>query len=587
VRSALTNQSSDSPDRVRFDLSVPPVTGGLREALHVKLSKRSGALIAAGLAGAMVLSACGGSDDNKGANASTAPTGGTFSLFIGDPRNPLIPGNTTESEGAQLVDALWTGLVTYTEDGATEYKGVADSIESDDSTNWTVKLKDGWTFHDGTPVTAKSFVDAWNYTAYSPNAQGASSFFNLVGVKGFSDLQAPTGADGKPTGDPAAKEMSGLKVVDDKTFTVTLTKPFTQFPTALGYSAFYPMPESFFKDPVAAGKKPIGNGPFKADEEFVPGQGITLNRYEDYAGEDKAKADSVKFQVYTDVNTAYTDVQGGNLDVLNNIPPDAIGSAKDEFGDRYSETPSSTFQYIGFPLYDPRFADKRVRQAFSMAIDRQAIIDAIFQGSRKPAYSVIPPTMDGYREKACKYCEPDPKRANQLLDEAGFDRSKPVDLWFNAGQGHDVWMEAVGNQLRKNLGVEYTLQGNLEFAEYLPLQDKKGMTGPFRLAWGMDYPSPQDYLEPLFGTAALPPGGSNSTFYSNPKFDELVAQGNGASSNNEAVSLYQEAEDVLLEDMPIAPMWFGLEQTVWSDKVSNVKVDIFANVVVADVTVNG
>src|SRR3954464_1690203 len=209
-----------------------PRRRGMREALHVKLRKRSGALVAAGIAAAMMLSACGGSD-NGGGGSSAQATGGTFSIYIGEPENPLVPGNTTEDQGNQVVSSLWTGLVQYDKKGGVTYTGVADSIKSDDSTTWTIKLKDGWKFHDGTPVTAKSFVDAWNYTAYSPNAQGASSFFNLVGVKGFSDLQAPTGADGKPTGDPAAKEMSGLKVVDDKTFTVTLTKPFTQFPTAL------------------------------------------------------------------------------------------------------------------------------------------------------------------------------------------------------------------------------------------------------------------------------------------------------------------------------------------------------------------
>jgi ABC-type transport system substrate-binding protein len=585
VRSALTNQSSDSPDRVRLDLSVPPVTGGLREALHVKLSKRSGALIAAGVAGAMLLSACGGSDNTKKGDTAASASGGTYSIYIGDPRNPLVPGNTTESEGAQVVEALWTGLVEYGDDGSVKYTGVADSIKSDDNTTWTIKLKDGWKFHDGTPVTSKSFVDAWNYTALSTNAQGASYFF--ANVEGYDKLQGETDAAGKVTKPPAAKEMSGLKVVDDKTFTVKLTGPFAQYPVTVGYNAFYPLPEAFFKDPTALGKKPIGNGPFAAKSEFVPGQGFTVTKFKDYAGENKAQADSVEFRVYTDVNTAYTDAQGGNLDVLNNIPPDAIGTAKDQFGDRYSETPSSTFTYVGFPLYDPRYADKRVRQAFSMAIDRKSITDAIFQGTRAPANSVIAPVVQGSRDDACKYCKLDVKKANQLLDEAGFDRSKPVDLWFNAGAGHDAWVEAVGNQLRKNLGVDYKLQGNLDFAEYLPKGDQKGFTGPFRLGWSMDYPSPQDYLEPLYGTAAQPPAGSNSTFYSNPKFDKLVQQGNEASSNAEAIDFYQQAEDVLLEDMPIMPMFFGLEQTVWSPNVDNVTVDIFGRVNVAKVTVNG
>ena len=547
----------------------------------MKLTKRKTALVATAIAGAMLMTACGGSDNGGG--GGSASDGGSYSIYIGEPENPLIPGNTTESEGNQVIYALWTGLVQYDDQGKVEYSGVADSIESDDATTWTVKLKDGWTFHDGTPVDAQSFVDAWNYTALSTNAQGASYFF--ANVEGYDQLQGETDDAGNVTTPPAASEMSGLKVVDDTTFTVTLTAPFAQFPVTVGYSAFYPMPKAFFDDPEAFGKKPIGNGPFKADSEFTPGQGFTVSRYDDYAGDNKAKADAVDFKVYSDVNTAYTDVQGGNLDVLNNIPPDAITTAPDEFGDRYSETPSSSFTYVGFPLYDPRYADKRVRQAFSMAIDRKAITDSIFNGTRTPAYSVIAPTVDGSRDDACKYCKVDVEKANQLLDEAGFDRSKPIDLWFNAGAGHDAWVEAVGNQLRKNLGIEYTLQGNLDFSEYLPLQDQKGMTGPFRLGWSMDYPSPQNYLEPLYSTAAQPPAGSNSTFYSNPEFDALVAKGNQAEDNDQAIKYYQQAEDVLLEDMPVMPMFFGLEQTVWSENVDNVKVDIFGRVQVADVTV--
>jgi len=537
---------------------------------------------------AVLLSACGGGgsdSDNGGGGSSDGAAGGSFSVYIGEPENPLVPGNTSETEGSQIVSSLWTGLVNYSEeDGSVQYTGVADSIESEDNTTWTVTLKDGWTFHDGTPVTASSFVDAWNYTAYSPNAQGGSYFF--ANVAGYEDLQAPTDEEGNPTGDPAATEMSGLSVVDDQTFTVTLTAPFAQYPVTVGYNAFYPLPESFFADPEAFGTMPIGNGPFMAEDEFVAGQGITLAKYDDYAGENAANADAVEYRIYADMNTAYTDVQGGSLDIVDTIPPDAIATAQDEFGDRYFETPSSSFTYMGFPTYDPRYADKRVRQAFSMAIDRQAISDAIFNGTREPATDAIAPVVDGYRADACDYCTLDVDRANQLLDEAGFDRTQPVDLWFNSGAGHDAWVQAVGNQLRENLGVEYTLQGNLDFSEYLPLGDEKGFTGPFRLGWSMDYPSPQNYLEPLYSTQAQPPAGSNSAFYSNPEFDALVAQGNQAGSNEEAIELYQQADDVLLEDMPIIPMFFGLQQSVHSENVSDVNVDIFGRVDAATVTVN-
>ena len=173
---------------------------------------------------------------------------------------------------------------------------------------------------------AASFVDAWNYTAYSPNAQGGSCY--LRRIAGYADLQGPVDATtGEPTGDPAAEEMSGLAVVDDLTFTVTLTAPFAQWPAVVGYNPFYPLPQAFFDDPEAFGAQPIGNGPFQAEEEFVPGQGITLTRYDDYAGENAAQADSVEYRVYADVDTAYTDVQDGNLDIVDVIPPDAIATA--------------------------------------------------------------------------------------------------------------------------------------------------------------------------------------------------------------------------------------------------------------------
>src|SRR5688572_5673469 len=252
----------------------------------------------------MMLSACGGSDEPSGESGTEASDGGEFSIYIGEPERPLVTGNTNESEGSQVVEALWTGLVEYGDDSSVQYTGVAESIESDDQTTWTVTLKDGWTFHDGTPVTSKSFVDAWNYTAYSPNAQGNSYFFATIA--GYDQLQAPESG-----GEPAAKEMSGLRVIDDLTFEVELASPYAQWPTVVGYTAFFPLPEAFYADPEGFGKQPIGNGPFKADEAFVDDQGITLTKYEDYSGDEPANADEVQYVVYAEQDTAYTDLQAG------------------------------------------------------------------------------------------------------------------------------------------------------------------------------------------------------------------------------------------------------------------------------------
>ena len=535
------------------------------------------------LALALGAAACGGGSSDTGTatpKTSEAKSGGTFSIPITDPERPLLPADTNESEGSQIVSGLFTGLVGYdAKTSAVTMNGVAESITSDDSTTWTIKLKP-WTFHDGTKVTSDSFIKAWNFASNSANAQGGSYFF--ANVEGYKDLQ------GKDTAAPAKTELSGLKKVSDTEFTVTLNAPFRQYPVTVGYNAFFPLPESFFANKAAQdafGKKPIGNGPFKADTEYVKGKGMTLSNFADFAGT-KAKADKVEVRTYTDNAVAYTDLQAGNLDIQDTVPPDAIATFKDEFGDRALERESSSFTYMGFPTYDARFKDKRVRQAFSMAVDRKAITDAIFNGTRAPAFSVVSPVVDGSRPDACKYCQYKPDEAKKLLAESGFDTKKPVDLWFNAGAGHDDWVQAVGNNLRDNLGIQYKLQGGLQFAEYLPKGDAKGFTGPFRLGWSMDYPSPQNYLEPLYSTAALPPNGSNASFYSNKAFDEKVAEGNAADSNEAAIKSYQAAEDLLLEDMPIMPMFFGKTQSAYSKKVDNVVVDAFGRIRLEDVTVN-
>lgn len=538
--------------------------------------KRAAVITTAVLTSASLLAACGG----DGGSASGGDGSGIYSIYIGDPENPLVPGNTTESEGSQVLKALFTPLVTFNDDdNSVEFDGVAESVESEDNVTWTVKLKDGWTFHDGTPVTAESYTKAWSYNALSTNAFGGSYFFD--NIEGYDDLQGVDGAE------PAATELTGLTAVDDTTFTVTLDGPFAIFPLTLGYQAFDPLPEAFYEDPDAFGARPIGNGPFKADEDFVPGRGFTVTKYEDYAGDNAAQSEGVEFRVYTEYSTGYNDVQAGGLDVMLQLPEDAWATARDTFGENYSERPRPDITSLGFPTYDPRFQDPNVRKAFSMAIDRQAIATAIFTDTRTPAGSFASPVVDGYREDACgANCELNPDEANQLLDEAGFDRSQPVDLWFNAGAGHDSWMTAVGNQIRENLGVDYALRGDLQFAQYLPLQDAQGMTGPFRAAWIMDYPSIYNFLAPLYSTAAIPPAGSNYVFFSDPAFDAALAEGNNAEGIDAATAEYQRAEDILIDQMPATPLFYGLNQAVWSDRVSDVKIDNTGNIVVEDVVVN-
>lgn len=560
-------------------------------------------LIGAAAALALFATACSGDGGDEGDNGDTGdtgteteadggdgteaqPTGGSFSTYVCEPAS-LIPQNSNETCGSAVVATLFGFLVEYNDETVEAEWGDeipnahAASIETEDNQTWTITLKDGWTFHNGDPVTAQSYVDAWNFGAYGPNAQNNNYFFDII--EGYEDLNPspPEGETEAP--EPETEELSGLEVVDETTFEVTLNSTYANFPSRLGYNPFAAIPEAAIEDPEAFNEEPVGNGQYQMDGAWEHDQGISVTRYEDFGGEQPGNADSIEFQIYADPGTAFTDLQADQLDVMDTLPTEQIGQAEEQFGDRYFERPSSSFTYIGFPLYDEQFADNpELRQAFSMAIDREGIIGAVFDGAFTPADAYVSPVVDGYREGACGgICEFDPDAAAELLEEAG-GWEGTLTLWYNSDGDHQQWMEAVAGQLRDNLGIEDIQFESLLFSEYLELNDNQEFTGPFRLGWIMDYPSAENYLAPLYGCN----GSSNGTGYCNEEFDELIEEGNSADSAEEAVEAYNAAEDIVIEDAPIIPMWFGLSMGVHSETVSNVEFDPYGFVKLADVEVN-
>jgi peptide/nickel transport system substrate-binding protein len=481
--------------------------------------------------------------------------GGELRVYISEPRH-IVSTQSGESEGSTVMRGLFAGLIDY---AGSDYKIVnviADSIKSTDNKAWTIKIKSGWTFHNGEPVNADAFIRAWNTGAYAPNAQVGSHFFERI--EGYADLQGDA---------PKAKEMSGLKKVDDTTFQVTLSKPFAGFPAIVGYPVFSPMAKACADDLKACDEAPIGNGPFKMDGKWEHKQQIKLVRNADFKGT-KPHLDKLTFKIYDKIDTAYNDLLAGNVDLMPRaLPPAKVPEARAKFGSRLLELPSDQFTYLGVPVYQDAYKNKKVSQALSMAIERQPIIDAVFQGRYTPAKSFSPPNFPGGRDNTCKYCQFNPDKAKQLLAEAGgWPAGKKLELWFNAGAGHEVWMQAVGDQLKKNLGIDYELKGQLQFAEYLQTADSKKMTGPFRSAWVPDYPLSENYLTPMYGTG----GSSNRSGYSNPEFDARIAQGDAAKSLDEASKIYGEAEAMLGEDLPGIPLWFGKTSVAFGETVAGV-----------------
>ncbi|WP_449063667.1 peptide ABC transporter substrate-binding protein [Planomonospora algeriensis] len=516
---------------------------------------------------ALGLAACGSGTSESG----VAGAGQPVRMKIGEPQKLFYPADTTEAEGAEVMGAIFAPLVKYDENKQV-IDFVADSISSTDNRVWTIKIEPGFTWHNGEKLVAQNYVDAWNYAANQENAQGGNYFF--ARVLGYADLNP---GEGKT---PATKQLKGLRVIDNETFRVTLSQPFSQFRTMLGYTVFYPLPKAAFgedgKITEAYAKQPIGQGYFKMDKPYNKGtdQTIELTRYE-YFPEVKPKFQKLQFRIYTSAETAWNDLQGGTLDILEQLPPSAISTAK-ELGDRYIDQADAGVGYVGFPIMaNKAYENPQIRRAISMAIDRKTITQTVFSGTRAPADDFINPLLDGYRPGACTACAYDPAQAKRLYDEAG--GPKQLELASNMDGGHKEWIEAVANNLRSNLGIEVTVRPFEKLQQILDELDTKKYGGMYRMGWSIDYPSAENYLTPMFSTGAIKTG-ANFAGYSNTEFDELVAKGDTAGSQAESLKYYQKADDLLLRDLPMIPIFFYRLNAAFSQHVRGVKINLINQV---------
>jgi len=521
--------------------------------------KRVTAWVATAVAVAMVTVACSSGGGGGGSAGSTsAPPGaqgGTYSFANGEPTS-LIPQNNYEAYGSQVFEAIFTRLMTYDFKTGAPVPAQAESVTpSSDGLTYTIKIKDGWTFHNGEPVTAQSYVDAWNFAAYGPNGYILNFFFDKV--VGYDALNPSKGK-------PSTKELSGLKVVDPTTFTVTLTAPFSQFPAQLGFDAFDPLPKAFFDNPDAFNEKPIGDGPYMMDGAWKHDETINLTRYPDYAGT-PGFADNIKLPMYTG-DSYWADFQAGNVDITT-VGSSNLAEARTNYADSLNEQPSSSFFFLGIPTYDPRFQNKELRQALSMAIDRQAIMTAILI-NEDPADDAISPVIQGYRAGACQYCTLDAAGAKQKLADAGGWTGTLTLNYIADDPVLEQAMEAVANQWKANLGIDVKLNP-IGANQYYGFSLGHKMTGPWWDGWVMDYPSIQDYLTPLYGKN----GGYNVSGYDNPAFDDLMTQGDAAATMDASIPTYQQGDDMILEDMPVIPWGFGGFNSVNQPTVTNVLKD--------------
>jgi oligopeptide transport system substrate-binding protein len=533
----------------------------------MRVSRRAGA-VAITAAIALIAAGCSSGDDNKGDDSSSGSADGSITIYGGQPENGLVPANTTETNGGMVIDYLWTGLVRYPNDGGAPVNALAESITTTDSKVYTIKIKPNTKFHDGTVVKAENFVKAWNFDALATNNQANSSFFS--DIAGFSEVNPapPAGSEKAPA--PTAKELSGLKVIDDTTFEVTLSAPFSIFPTKLGYSAFMPLPDAFFTStPDAFGKKPIGNGPVKF-VSWVDNQDIKLTRFDDYTLDDKVKIKDVDVKLYDTDTAGYDDLVSGSLDQMYQIPVSALAGDKwkTDLPDRWHEAPVPTTGIVSFPIYDKRFQNADLRKAVSLAIDRQSISDKIFFGSRKPATSWSNPLTPGDTQGSCTVCKFDPVAAKAALAKAGGFKGDLV-FYYNGDASHKEWMEAVANSVKNALGISARAEAIPTFAVFRQQINAHQMKGPYRAAWQQDYPDVENWIGPLYVTG----GSSNDGLYSNPKVDALYKEATSAATVDAAHTKFAEATKLIDEDVPAIPIYFYSEQWGTSPKIAKSEVN--------------
>lgn len=492
--------------------------------------------------------------------------GGTFKYYINEPAY-IDPYNCQESEGTQVTQSIFDSLTAIDPLTSELVPAAAVSWEAnDDATVWTFKLVEGAKFHDGSDVTAADFKYAWERMvnpATNPEDPSVVSY-HLSAIKGFAELS-----------DGAAEGLEGVVAVDDTTLEVTLSEPFADFAFVVAHPALAPVPqEAVEADAEAFAQMPIGNGPFKMVEPWAHDQYIKVEAFADYYG-DKPNLDGVDFMIFKDEETAFREFEAGNLDFVS-IPTgriEELKSSKGESGDGYTVQPGeqvlvgaeTSVYYMVMNTKDAALSNAKVREAISLAINRQAICDTLFEGTRKPATGIVPPGIFGFQEDAWASSKYDVEAAKKALADAGYVDGAgfpTITLSFNSGSGHEDIMQLIQADL-KAIGINAEMAGT-EWAQYLKQLDA-GQFQVGRLGWIADYPIVDNFLYPLFESAS----GDNKSKFSNPEFDAGILEARTIVDEDERVAAYQDLEKLVGDATPVAPLMFYAHRHVGSDRVND------------------
>lgn len=507
-----------------------------------------GALLGAALAVALTACSAGGAGGGSTSAAGGDPKyGGTITTAAASDPETFDPAVCTGATCWNMMRMMFDRLYDYDRDTSELKLQAAESFPevSDDGLTYTMKLKEGLTFSNGDPLTAKDVAYSYARVLDPATKAGLAEFWR--GIAGADEYAA------NPTGLP-----SGIEVVDDQTLKITLTTPNSSFKYILAMPAGSIIPEGS-GDSVAT--EPVGSGPFTLDT-FSAGKEITLDRNEGYWDSPRPYVDHIRMILGVDPDNQVLMLQKGDIDLMGSpIPPakfiQVTSDAK--LKDQLVEIEKPSTYYLTMNVNTPPFDNPKVREAVSLAFDRKALLKLV-NGQGTAATEFIPPKVLGYTgDEMTK--EQNVEQAKKLLTEAGYPDGITTDMYsWNIPP-----FSALAPQMQQDLkaiGIDVNLQtlAPNTFSE-LAGAGKAPLALTF---WVADYPEGSDFLQALMSCASAVPQGHNYAYYCNPEMDELVAQALAETDPDAATAKYEEASKLMLADNPIVPLYFGTKTELHS-----------------------
>ncbi|WP_374301449.1 peptide ABC transporter substrate-binding protein [Paracoccus sp. (in: a-proteobacteria)] len=473
------------------------------------------------------------------AEGETLAESQTYTYWLLDAIKTLDPAKNTDVEGSDVLRQLFEGLLNEDATGGM-VPGAAESYdESEDRLTYTFTLRDArWS--NGDPVTAGDFVYAWRRVVDPRTASEYAWFLELMNIRNATQIIAGQ----------LPPDQLGVRAIDDRTLEVRLTAPTPFFLKTLAHATTYPVPQRVVEEHGDAWTQPgnlVGNGAFTLDNHTL-GVDITLSRNPDYWDAANVVMQTVRGVTVNDNNVGLTRYLAGELDRVQ-IPAGQYPRLSQEHPDQAVSIPyACSYAYV-FNVSDKGPAalkDVRVRQALSLGLNRDIIVDQVLQGGQKPAYSWTHWAIDGFQapdaEIARMTQEERSDRARALLVEAGYGPDNPVSLTlqYNTDENHKK-LAIAAQQFWKPLGVRITLN-NVEWKVHTDRMQSQDFDMA-RYAWCADYNEASTFLD-WFRT-----DGYNSGKWSNAEYDRLLADSKTAE---DTASLYKRAEEILAAEVPAA-----------------------------------